>query len=80
MLFLFIFIVSSYENKEIIQTKTLYRQLLVWFYGILTFVGYLTPNPFYVNNQFYLKQFSLTSVLNLIVKNISISNYSSSYI
>ena len=35
---------------------------LVWFvgfYGISTFVGYLTPNPFYVNNLFYLKQFSL---------------------
>ena len=34
---------------------------LVWFgpfYGISTFVGYLMPNPFYVNNQFYLKQFS----------------------
>ena len=35
---------------------------LVWFvgfYGISTFVGYLMPNPFYVNNLFYLKQFSL---------------------
>ena len=32
---------------------------LVWFYGISTFLGYLTPNPFYVNNQFYLKQFGL---------------------
>ena len=31
----------------------------VGFYGISTFVGYLTPNPFYVNNLFYLKQFSL---------------------
>ena len=31
---------------------------LVWFYGISTFVGYLTPNPFYVTNQFYFKQFS----------------------
>ena len=29
------------------------------FYGISTFVGYLRPNPFYVNNLFYLKQFSL---------------------
>ena len=29
---------------------------LVWFvgfYGISTFVGYLRPNPFYVNNLFY---------------------------
>ena len=40
---------------------------LVWFYGISTFVGYLTPN------QFYLKQFSLAWVHSLIIKNISIS-------
>ena len=56
---------------------------LVGFYGISIFVGYLTPNPFYVNNQFYLKQFSLARLHSLIVKNISISNcpvYSSSYI
>ena len=35
---------------------------LVWFvgfYGISIVVGYLTSNPFYVNNLFYLKQFSL---------------------
>ena len=35
---------------------------MVWFggfYGISTFVGYLTPNPFYANNQFYFRQFSL---------------------
>ena len=29
------------------------------FCGVSTFVGYLTPNPFYTNNQFYFKQFSL---------------------
>ena len=29
------------------------------FYNISTFVGYLTPNPFYTNKQFYFKQFSL---------------------
>ena len=29
------------------------------FYGISTFLGYLTPNPFYANNQFYFKQFRL---------------------
>ena len=45
---------------------------LVGFYGISTFIGHLTPNPFYVNNQFYLKQFRLTWVHCLIVKNISI--------
>ena len=31
---------------------------------------------FYINKQFYFKQFSLAEVHNLIVKNISISNYS----
>ena len=31
---------------------------------------------FYTNNQFYLKQFSWIWVYSLIVKNISISNYS----
>ena len=53
------------------------RVLVGWFvgfYGISTFVGYLTPNPFLC------KQFSLAWVHSLIVKNISISNYSSSYI
>ena len=34
---------------------------------------------FYVNNQFYFKQFDLAWVHNLIVKNISISNYSVIY-
>ena len=28
---------------------------LVGFYGISTFVGYLIPNPFYINNPFYFK-------------------------
>ena len=44
---------------------------MVWFvgfYGISTFIGYLTPNPFYVNNLFYLKQFTLALVHSLIVK------------
>ena len=45
------------------------------FYGISTFVGYLTPNPFYANNQLYFKQISLAWVYSLIVKNISISSY-----
>ena len=49
--------------------------LLFGFNGISPFVDYLTPNPFYVNNQFYFKQFSLAWVHSLIVKNISISNY-----
>ena len=59
---------------------------LVGIYGISIFVGYLTPNPFYTYNLFFIlilliiKQFSLAWVHSLIVKNISISNYSSSYI
>ena len=52
-----------------------YVCLLFGFYGISTFVGYLTQNPF-LNNQFYFKQFSLALVHSLIVKNISISSYS----
>ena len=52
---------------------------LVGFYGISTFVGYLTPNP-NLNDQFYLNQFSLAWIHSLIVKKISISHYSSSYI
>ncbi len=35
---------------------------LVGFYGISTFVDNLMPNPFYTNNQFYFKQFSLELV------------------
>ena len=46
------------------------------FYSISTFIGYLMPNPFYSNNQFYFKPFSLAWVHSLIVKNISISNNS----
>ena len=34
------------------------------------------PNPFYTNNQFSIKQFSLTWLHSLIGKNISISSYS----
>ena len=39
-----------------------YKHRMTWlvgFYGISTFVGYLTPNLFNVSNQFYFKQFSL---------------------
>ena len=35
---------------------------LLRFYGISTFVGYLTPNSFFVNSQFYWKQSGLASV------------------
>ena len=45
---------------------------LVGFYGISIFVGYLMPNPFYVNSQLYLKQFSLAWVHSLIIKTVLI--------
>ena len=48
----------------------------VGFYGISTFIA---KSIFYVNNLFFWKQFSLALVHGLMVKNISISNYSSSY-
>ena len=38
---------------------TMYEMEAVWFYGISTIVGYLMPNLFYTNKQFYFKQFSL---------------------
>ena len=42
--------------------------LVGWVYGISTFVGYLMPNQFYTNSQFYFKQFSLVWVHSLIWK------------
>ena len=46
---------------------------LVGFHGISTFVGYLTPNLFFIQ---IVSSMSNYSVHSLIVKNISISNYS----
>ena len=48
-------------------------------YGISTFEGYLTPNPFLckLSVLFQTIQFSMSTQF---VKNIYISNYSSSYI
>ena len=69
------------HNKHLI--KMLYEKsnpmmgwLVGWLdlYGISTFVGHLMPNPFYTNNQFYFRQFSLARVHSLIIKNISISS------
>ena len=54
------------------------REMIGWlfgFYGISTFGGYLTPNPF-LYSQFYFKQLSLAWVHSLIVKKVSISSYS----
>ena len=72
----------SHSSELVLHNIFLFPKLkihgswMVGFYGILTFVGYFTPNPFYANNQFYFKQFSLAWVHSLIVKNISISSYS----
>ena len=38
---------------------------LFGFYGISTYVDYSVPNPFYANNQFYFKPFSLAWVHSL---------------
>ena len=34
------------DLKNVIIFTIFYVCLFVWFYGISTFVGYLTPNPF----------------------------------
>ena len=49
---------------------------LVRFYDTSTFVGYLMPNSFYTNNQFYFKLFNLAWAHSLTLKNHSISRYS----
>ena len=62
-----------YEDKY--NPRSILFKIMNWlvrFYGISSFVGYLIPNPFYENNQFYLKQFSLAWVHSLIIKNIYI--------
>ena len=46
------------------------------FYGISAFIGYFAPNPFYTNNLFSFKQFSLVWLHSLIVKNMSIPSRS----
>ena len=56
-----------------IQNRVMLVSWLVGFYGISTFVGYFTLNPFQtiqfsISTQFKFKY-------SLIVKNISISNY-----
>ncbi len=54
--------ITSVEDCVEYAPKSKRKRLVGWFigfYGISTFVGYLTPNPFYVNNLFFLKQFSL---------------------
>ena len=51
--------------------KFVFGRLVGWFvgfYGISTFPGYLMSNPFYANNLFYFKQFSLAIIHSLIVK------------
>ena len=53
---------TRFERKESIfylKFATGKFSWLVGFYGISTFISYLMPNPFYVNNLVYSKQFSL---------------------
>ena len=38
---------------------------LIRFYSVSTFIGYLLPNLFYTNKQFYFKQFNLAYVHSL---------------
>ena len=67
------------SNIYLQNQETAYFVWFGWlftFYVISTFVGYFTPNTFYTKIQFYFKQFSLAWLHSLIVKNISISNYS----
>ena len=47
------------DAPQKISSRCLIGCLVLWVYGISSFVGYLTPNPFYANSQFYFKQFSL---------------------
>ena len=75
-----IFIIKTCGYLLVVLTYREYKDavlmLLGWlvgFYGISTSVGYFIPNHFYTNNQFYLKQFTVYS---LIIKNISTSSYS----
>ena len=58
-----------YDNDNIL-TLILGIQIfgLIWFYGISTIVGYLTPNPFLCKNQFYFKQFSLFKQLYITIQ------------
>ena len=50
----------NYRQKSSLKkSKMLLLGMLVGFYGISTFVGYLMPDHFYTNNQFYFKPFIL---------------------
>ena len=43
----------SYTDWTQSYLKKTLKNALVWFYGILTIVGYLMPNPFYTYKQFF---------------------------
>ena len=47
------------RERERKEGNTRFVGWLFGFYGISTFVGYLMPNPFYTNKQFYFRQFNL---------------------
>ena len=59
---------SKKDNWFCIKLHTYKCGWLFGFYDISIFVGYLMPNSFYANSQFYFKQFSLAWVHGLIVK------------
>ena len=50
---------SAFDTVENLHGIVTNDGWLVGFSGISTCVGYLMPNPFYANNQFFFKQFSL---------------------
>ena len=52
-------VISCMCKSMCVFTRVCWFGWFVGFYGISTFVGYLKQINFYVNNQFYLKQFSL---------------------
>ena len=43
------------DAPQKISSRSLIGCLVLWVYDISSFVGYLTPNPFYANSQFYFK-------------------------
>ena len=68
---------DKYTTKKVSLSSLKKKEKWLWlwlvgFYGISTFVGYLTPNPFYAISQLYFKQFSLTWVHSFIVKTVRI--------
>ena len=62
--------------KSEFKSSLLRLKVTLCHFLVPTFVGYLMPNLFYRNYQFYFKQFSLACVYSSIVKNIYIPSNS----